>query len=313
MGVIAYADSIEEVDVIPTGLFLDKLSGIGGIPRGVITEVFGDEGIGKSSLCLQAIAAAQRLGLRCLWADVEWSFAPKYAASLGVDNSKLGLLRERIGEMTLDSLEEEIDAGNWDLVILDSVGGILPRPEAEKSTDQGKTIGGQASIMAKFCRKVVPALSINNTALIVINHSFTDIMSAKLMTSGGKKLAYHKSLSIRLKTKYGNAVLKQGDRRVGKMVVGEVRKNKLAGTEGLELESQLLFGSGFSTAADMLGDALDAMIITKKGNTYFLGTEKLGIGLQNVRKQLEDDAVLAEKVKQALHDKSRGQSETQAQ
>lgn len=299
MGIIAYADSIEDVQAIPSGLFIDRLTGIGGIPRGVITEVFGDEGIGKSSMCLQIVAAAQQQGLRCLWADVEWSYAAKYASSLGVDNSKLGLIRERFAESTLEKLEEAIDSGEWDLVILDSVGSILPRTEAEKSVE-GKTIGGQAGIMAKFCRRIVPSLALNNVALVVINHSFIDIMSGKLMTSGGKKLAYHKSLSIRFKAKQG-VVLKQGDRRIGKVVIGEVRKNKLAPTEGMELDGQLIFGVGFSTAADLLGSALDSKVITKKGNTYFLGSEKLGIGLQNVRKQIEDDSVLAEKIKLALH------------
>lgn len=300
---ITYADSIKEVDVIPTGLFFDKLTGIGGIPRGVITEVFGDEGIGKSSVCLQAVANAQRLGLKCLWVDLEYSYMPKYGASLGIDNSKLGLIRADYAEAALDELEAEITSGKWDLVILDSVGGVLPRAEAEKNAE-GRTIGGQATIMAKFCRKVVPQLSIHNVALVVINHSFTDIMSAKLMTSGGKKLAYHKALSIRLKAKFGGVALKQGDRRIGKMVVGEVRKNKLSDTEGLEIESQLIFGSGFSTAADMLGDALDAGIITKKGNTYFFGSEKLGIGLNKVRKLIEDDVALAERIKSEIKDGS---------
>lgn len=298
MSVIPYADSIEDVQPIPTGLFIDKLTGIGGIPRGVITEFFGDESIGKSSLCLQIVAAAQRAGLRCLWADVEWSYSAAYAASLGVDNSKLGLIRERFAEATLEKLEEEIDAGNWDLVVLDSVGGILPRAEAEKGVE-GKTIGGQAGLIAKFCRKVVPSLSVTNTALVAINHAFIDIMSGKLLTSGGKKLAYHKSLSIRLKLKQGVS-LKQGDRKVGKVVIGEVRKNKVAPTEGMELDGQLIFGTGFSAGADLLADALDKGVITKKGNTYYLGGEKLGVGLTATRKAIEADAVLAEKVKSAL-------------
>lgn len=299
MGIIAYADSIEEVGVIPTGLFVDKLTGIGGIPRGVITEIFGDEGIGKSSLSLQIIAAAQKQGLKCLWSDVEWSYTPAYATSLGVDNKRLGLIRERFAETTLDAIEEAVESGKWDLVILDSIGGILPRSEAEKGAD-GKTIGGQAGLIAKFCRKVVPLLSIHNTALIVINHAFTDIMSGKLMTSGGKKLAYHKSLSIRLKPKYGANILKQGDRKIGKVVVGEVRKNKVGDTEGLEVEAQLFFGSGFSASSDLLETALEKGVIVKKGNSYFLGTEKLGVGLNTVRKQLEDDAVLSEKIKLAI-------------
>lgn len=299
MGIIAYADSIEETNTISTGLFVDRLTGVGGIPRGVITEIFGDEGIGKTSFCLQLVASAQQQGLRCLWADVEWSYSPQYAASLGVNNSKLGLIRERYAEATLDAIEEEAEKGDWDLIVLDSVGGILPRSEAEKGVE-GKTIGGQAGLIAKFCRKIVPAIKIHDIALVVINHQFTDIMSGKLLTSGGKKLAYHKSLSIRLKQKQGVS-LKQGDRKVGKVVVGEVRKNKLAATEGLEMDGQLIFGTGFSAAADLLGNAIDKKVIVKKGNTYWFGSEKLGIGLSKVRKMVEDDAVLAEKIKIALH------------
>jgi recombination protein RecA len=301
MGIIAYADSIEDVDVIPTGLFVDKLTGIGGIPRGVITEIFGDESIGKSSLCTQMVAAAQAAGLRCLWADVEWSYSPRYAAELGVDNAKLGILRTRVAEDILDAIEEAAESGTWDLIVVDSIGGILPRSEAEKGAE-GKTIGGQAGLIAKFCRKVVPALQIHNVALVVINHSFVDIMSGKLMTSGGKKLRYHKSLSIRLKAKQGVS-LKQGDRKVGKVVIGEVKKNKMAATEGMELDGTLVFGTGFSAGADLLGDAIEKNVITKKGNTYYLGAEKLGLGLGRTRKMVEDDPVLQERIKVALNAK----------
>lgn len=286
MSVIPYADSITEVQVISTGLFLDKLTGVGGIPRGVITEIFGDEGIGKSSLCLQIVSNAQKQGLRCLWADIEWSYSAAYATALGVNNSKLGLIRERFAETTLELMEQEIDVGNWDLVVLDSVGGILPRAEAEKGVE-GKTIGGQAGLMAKFCRKIVPSLSITNTALVVINHAFIDIMSGKLLTSGGKKLAYHKSLSIRLKQKQGVS-LKQGDRKVGKVIIGEVKKNKVAGTEGLELDGNLLFGVGFSVAHDKFDDELSSGIITKTGNTYYRNGEKIGVGKQRAVKWLKE-------------------------
>ena len=113
---VSYASDIGEAEAIPTGLFIDNITGIGGIPRGVITEVFGDESIGKSSLCLQLVANAQKQGLRCLWADVEWSYSGKYAESLGVDNSKLGMIRERFAEDVLDTLEEEIEKGNYWIV-----------------------------------------------------------------------------------------------------------------------------------------------------------------------------------------------------
>lgn len=295
---IQFASSVGDVEVIPTGLFVDKLTGIGGIPKGVITEIFGDESIGKSSFCLQMIASAQKQGLNCLFADVEWSYDVRYAESLGVDNSTLGLIRERFAEETLDAIEEAIESGKWDLIVLDSVGGILPRAEAEKGAGE-KTIGGQAGLIARFCRKVVPLLRMKNVALVVINHSFVDIMSGKIMTSGGKKLSYHKSLSIRFKQKFG-VTIKQGDRKVGKVVVGEVKKNKLAATEGLELDGQLIFGVGFSASADVLNDAIDKGIITKKGNTFYFGEEKLGIGLNKVRALLQEDEELLTRIKNAM-------------
>lgn len=312
MSVVAYADSLESVDAIRTGTVVDRLSGIGGIPRGVITEVFGDESVGKTTLCLHIVAAAQQQGLRCLWADVEYAYDPKYAAHLGVDNSKLGIIRERFAETTLDTLEVEIEKGTWDLVILDSVGGVLPRAEAEKSAEE-RTIGSQAGLIAKFCRKIVPSISIHNVAFIAINHSFIDIMGGKLLTSGGKKLRYHKAFSVRLKPKYGGTALKQGERMIGKKIVAVVAKNKIGGTEGMELEATLIFGSGFSPSADVLDEAIERGMITKRGNTYYFGSEKLGIGLSKVRQMLEQDAVLTEKVKIALHGtiQSGGQGEAQ--
>lgn len=293
-----YADSLEEVDVIPTGLFIDKLTGVSGIPCGAITEIFGDEGIGKSTLCLQIVANAQKIGTKVLWVDTEWCYDVRYASLLGVENSKVGIIRERDAESILSNVESQIEDGKWDLVIIDSIGGLTPRAEIEKGVE-GKVIGAQAGLLARFCRKIVPLLVLKKVALVVINHQFTDIMSGKLMTSGGKKLAYHKSLSIRLKQKFG-VVLKSGDKKVGKVVVGEVRKNKLAATEGLEVDGQLIFGTGFSVGADLLNDAIDKGVITKKGNTLFLGDTKLGVGLHAVRKLVESTPELQEKIKAAI-------------
>jgi len=294
-----YASELAEVEVIPSGLFIDKLTGIGGIPRGVITEIFGDEGVGKSSLCLQIVAAAQKQGLRCLWVDVEFSYALGYAASLGVDNSKLGLIRDRIAESVIDQVVEEIDTGDWDLVVFDSIGGATARAELEKSSE-GKVIGAQAGLVARFCRRIVGSIAPENTntAVIVINHSFVDIMSGKIMSSGGKKLAFHKAISIRLKNKMG-MVLKQGDRKVGRVVVGEVKKNKLAPTEGLEVEGNLLFGEGFSAQMDLLQEALDRKIITKEGRSYFFEGQKVSSGLPALR-QLCQDENFAAKLKAAM-------------
>ncbi len=296
---IPFADSLEKLDVIPTGLFIDKLTGVGGIPRGRIVEIYGDESVGKTTICLHLIAAAQKLGLRCLFADSEWSYEPAYAAFLGVDNSKLGMMREEIGEHLLDRIEEAIRSGEWDLVILDSVGGLLSNKVAESDASD-KNIAPQARLVSDFWRRIVPILFMKNVAFIALNHCYIDMMNhGATVIKGGKTLRYHKSISIRLQQKFGVTV-KQGDKKVGKVITGIVKKNKVAGTEGLEVDGSIIFGRGFSVAADLMNDAMEAGVITKKGNTLFFGTDKLGIGLQRVRKAIEEDADLSERIKKAL-------------
>lgn len=284
---IKSADESEynEIRVIPTGLgAFDKLTGIGGIPRKRISEIFGEASIGKSSISLQLVANAQKLGFKCLWADAEWTFDLTYARSLGVDTSKLGLLQAPYAEAILDSLEEEIDSGKWDLVVLDSIGGLLPRAESEKGAD-GKVIGGQAKLIATFCRKIVPLLVIKDVAFVAINHSFVDLMSGRIKTSGGMKLEYHKSYSVRLKRM--NKRVMQGEKRVGDIVEAEVKKNKMSNTMGQTAEMTLLYGSAFSVEADLLQELLDSGEVTKKGNSYFRGETKLGVGLAKAREALK--------------------------
>lgn len=295
---IPYASEIETVKAIRTGTLIDSLSGIGGFPRARITEIFGDEAVGKSTICMQAIAHAQEQGLSCLLADTEYSYTLPYGESLGIDNNKLALVRSQFAEDILDTVIEAIESKKFDLIILDSIGGLHTRAEAEKTTGE-KTIGGQAGIVAKFCRKAVPLLSMNEVALVVINHSFTDIMSGAIMTSGGRKLSYHKKFSVRLKVNKLKALM-QGGIRVGKVIVGEVKKNALAPTEGRIEEAQLLFGKGFSAEAKLLEDALDRGIISKQGNTFFIGETRLGVGLAKARKAIEENELVREQIKEAL-------------
>ena len=155
---------------------------------------------------------------------------------------------------------------------------------------------------------MTPAIATHNVALIAINHSFVEVMgpsAGKIITSGGKKLRYAKQLSLRLKPKMGVAV-KQGDTKVGKAIVIEVKKNKVGPTEGMETDGVLLFGTGFSAAASLVDDAIEKGVLVKKGNTYYLGSEKLGIGIGRVRKVIEDDAVLQEKIKIATYGSGSG-------
>lgn len=278
-----------EIGVIPTGFSkLDAILGVGGIPLRKITEVSGQFSVGKSTLGLQIVAQAQKMGMDCLWADNELSFWEDYATQLGVDVETLDLLQERLAEPMLDQMEEWIAEHKDALVVLDSVGNLLPRAEAEKNSGD-KTIGGQAKLIATFCRKVQGLLAENNVALIVLNHQFTDLMSGKLMTSGGAKLAYSKSIWLMLRK--ANKRVMQGDRQVGDVIEAEVRKNKLAGTLKQTAELTMLYGRGFSMEADKLEEMLKSGEITKTGNTYHHGSVKIGVGLAKAREYVKSLSV----------------------
>lgn len=178
-----------KINWIETGFGnLDKILG-GGIPQRRITEVSGVYSVGKSTVALHIVAQAQKQGMACLWADTEFQYTLDYSTLLGVDNDELDLIQERTAETVLDSIEEWAEKHKNALVVLDSIGGLLPRAEAEKDAS-GKVIGGQAKLIATFCRKITPILAINNNTLIVLNHQFVDLMSGKLKTSGGAKLEY---------------------------------------------------------------------------------------------------------------------------
>lgn len=270
---------------VPTGYQkLDRILG-SGVPLRKITEISGRYSVGKSTLALSIVESAQREKLECLWVDSEFSFDEGYAAQLGVDNDALYLVQERFAEDALDAIEEWVDKHKNALVVLDSIGGLLPRQEAEKGNGE-KVIGGQAKLIASFCRKIVPMLAIKNVALVVLNHEFTDLMSGRLKTSGGEKLGYHKSIWLRL-TQASKRVM-QGDEQVGEIIQAEIRKNKMADTMKQSCELTMLFGKGFSKEADLFQELLEKGEITKQGNTYYRGETKLGVGLNKAREALKN-------------------------
>lgn len=269
---------------IPTGF--SKLDGIlgGGVPQRKITEVSGVFSVGKSTLALQVVSQAQKLSMDCLWCDSEFSFGEDYATVLGVNCNELELYAGRYAEENLDYIEEWADSHKNALMVLDSIGGLLPRQEAEKNAD-GKVIGAQAKLIATFCRKITPILAINNNALLVLNHQFVDLMSGKLKTSGGAKLEYSKSIWLMLRV--ANKRIMQGDQQIGLVIEAEVRKNKLAPTQKQKTELTMIFGQGFSAEADLLQELLDSGEVTKKGNTFWKGDVKLGVGLTKAREALK--------------------------
>lgn len=283
---IPFASETESYTSIPTGLpQLDRILGIGGIPFKKITEISGTWSVGKTTLALSLIKSAQEQGYKCIWVDAEWAWDDAYARSLGVDTSKLMFLQTRAAEDSLNDLLEYVEKGKDTLIIIDAVGALHAREEAEKDAES-RTIGAQSSLIARFCRKIVPLLSMNNNALVVLNHEYEDVMKAMpgrpnpIKTSGGKKLEYHKSIWIRL-AKNGDQ-LKSGTNEdgtphyVGFRVEAEIKKNKCAGTQREKCTLDMLYGHGFTLVNDIVKSALEKEILTKTGNTFYYLGEKLG-------------------------------------
>lgn len=275
---IPFASESESYTAIPTGLpQLDRILGIGGIPFKKITEISGTWSVGKTTLALALIKSAQAQGVKCIWVDAEWAWDDAYARSLGVDTSKLLFLQTRAAEDALNGLLEYVEKGKDTLIVIDAVGALHAREEAEKDAES-RTIGAQSSLIARFCRKIVPMLALNNNALVVLNHEYTPLISnggrPQVMTSGGKKLEYHKSIWIRL-TKTGTN-LKSGEDFVGFRVEAEIKKNKCAPTQRQTCEMDMFYGKGFSGTTDLVAEALEKGVLTREGNTFhFLGS-KLG-------------------------------------
>jgi len=276
---------------IPTGFSsLDKILG-GGIPTRKISEFSGYYSVGKSTLALHIVAQAQEMDFKVLWADPERAWGEVYAEGLGVKVSQLNLLLADHAEDYLDEMEAWARANKNALIVLDSVGGLLPRSESEKDAS-GKVIGGQAKLIATFCRKIVPILATNNIALLVLNHNVIDIMTGKIKTSGGAKLEYSKSIWLLMRNT--NKYLQQGDTKVGIVIEAELRKQKLAATVRQTAELQLVFGQGFNKEADLMQEALDKGVITKQGNSFYLGEKKLAVGLSKLREALKDETLQQE-------------------
>jgi recombination protein RecA len=273
---------------------MDRLCGVGGIPRGFIVELYGEENTGKTTMAFHAIAAAQRAGIKCLMVDMERTFLPKRAEELGCDLKKLDVLKCATGEEYIDTLEELVKAGTYGLIVIDSIGDLSSRVIMEKQAGDA-TIGVQAKLMARFVRMIAPYVDLHNLIFIGINHERVD-MDGRLYTMGGKRWSEKKKISIRFRR--SKNVLKTGETVVGKQVRLSVTKNHVAGTEGMELYSNLLWATGYSYAQDLLDDAIQQGVITKEGNTHYFAGEKLGlIGKSREWIAIEENAA---KVKEAL-------------
>lgn len=269
---ITKGDSFCDFDVLQTGMFFDALSGIGGLPLGRMVEFFGLQNSGKTTAALQVIAAAQKLGHKCLLVDAEYQYTSERAEKCGVDTKKLDVMREMTAEATLDSLEEAIKEGKYKVIVLDSLGQLSSRIWFEKQAGE-KTIGTQASLIGAFVMKTIPYVVMNKILFIGISHERVTMEWGKIFALGGNKWAEKKKLSFRFREK---TIRMQGENVLGKTIEVIVVKNHVGSTEGQKVQAFLAKDGGFDAQADQLDAAIASGKFERVGNTFFFLGEKIG-------------------------------------
>ncbi len=287
------------VDAIPTGsIALDLALGVGGIPRGRITEIYGTESSGKTTIALQCIAQAQKKGGICAYIDVEHAIDPEYARKIGVDVDNLFISQPTTGEEALDIMDALIRSSAIDVCVLDSVAALVPKAELEG--DMGEShVGVHARLMSQALRKVAGTISRTNTAAIFINQIRQKIgvmFGNPETTSGGLALKYY--ASVRLEVRRTETV-KNGADPVGARVKVKVVKNKVA-PPFRQAEFDILFGRGISRAGGVLDMGVELGLVQKSGSYFSYGDVRLGQGRENARLFLEEHEEILDEIENKI-------------
>ena len=288
-------DERQPIETISTGsISLDHALG-NGIPRGRITEIYGTEGSGKTTIALHIIAEAQKAGGMALFIDAEHAMDTDYARELGVDVDRLYVAQPMTGEEALEIMDGMIQSGAMDVVVLDSVAALVPRVEIEG--DMGDThVGLQARMMSQAMRKLGGSVSKTNTAAIFINQIREKIgvmFGNPETTPGGRALKFW--ASARLEVRRGE-LLKNGTEVFGARTKVKIVKNKVA-PPFRRAEFDMIFGKGISRAGDLLDLAVEHLIITKAGTYFNYDDTRLGQGRENARQFLIDNVVVHEEIR----------------
>lgn len=287
------------VEAIPTGaLSLDIALGVGGIPRGRITEIYGPESSGKTTICQHIVAEAQKMGGTCAYIDMEHALDPSYAARCGVNVDSLLISQPDTGEQALEITETLVRSGAVDVVVIDSVAALVPRAEIEG--DMGDSpMGMQARLMSQALRKLSGAIKQTNTAVI-----FTNQLRQKIgvmfgnpeTTTGGMALKFY--ASVRLDVRRIQSI-KLGAEIIGNRTRVRVVKNKVA-APFRTAEFDIMYNEGISRSGDLLDLATQLEIITKRGSFFSYGDMRLGQGRENAKDYLRLNPSLSEEIEMAV-------------
>ena len=290
------------VEVIPTGsLALDIALGVGGVPRGRITEIYGPEGSGKTTICQHIVAEAQKLGGIAAYIDMEHAVDPRYMSQCGVDVESLYISQPDTGEQALEIAEALVRSGAVDVIVIDSVAALVPRAEIEGEMGDSHP-GLQARLMSQALRKLSGAIKQSNCVMIFTNQLRMKIgvlFGSPETTSGGRALKFY--ASVRLDVRRVKSIKYQGE-IVGHTTRVRVTKNKVAPPFRVA-EFDIMFGQGISRAGDLLDVGLDLGVLDKRGSYYYFEEENFAQGRENAKSYLETHTDVADRIEQLIRER----------
>ena len=294
--------AIRNVDVVSSGsLALDVALGIGGLPRGRVVEIYGPEASGKTTLTLQVIAEAQKVGGTAAFVDAEHALDPQYAENLGVNVEDLLVSQPDTGEQALEITDMLVRSGAVDIVVIDSVAALTPKAEIEG--DMGDShMGLQARLMSQALRKLTGNIKRSNTLVIFINQIRMKIgvmFGSPETTTGGNALKFYSSVRLDIRR---IGAIKKGDEIVGNETKVKVVKNKVAPPFKLA-HFEILYGEGISREGELIDLGVEHKLIEKAGAWYSYNGDKIGQGKEKVRVFLKENPDIANTIEQTLRDK----------
>lgn len=295
-------EALVPISVISTGsISFDAALGVGGIPRGRVIEVYGPESSGKTTITLQIIAEAQRLGGLAAFVDAEHALDPGYAKKLGVDVDNLLVSQPDSGEQALEITEALVRSGAIDVLVVDSVAALVPKAELDGEMGDSH-VGLQARLMSQALRKLTGTVSKSRTSLIFINQIREKIgvmFGNPETTTGGRALKFYSSVRIDIRR---IAAIKEGDAVTGNRTKVKIVKNKVA-APFREAEFDILYGEGISREGDVLDLAVANNIVEKSGAWYSYSGERIGQGRENTRSFLKENKDIFAKMDSELRKK----------
>lgn len=291
-----------EVEVIPTGaLALDVALGVGGVPRGRVVEIFGPEGGGKTTLSLQIIANAQRLGGTAAFVDAEHAMDPAYAGKLGVDIENLLISQPDNGEQALEITETLVRSGAIDVIVIDSVAALVPRAEIEGQMGDAQ-MGLQARLMSQALRKLTSCISKSKTSVIFINQIREKIgvmFGNPETTPGGRALKFYSSVRLDIRR---IGAIKAGEVHIGNRIRVKVAKNKVA-PPFRKAEFDMMYNEGISREGSLLDVALENNLIEKSGTWFSYKRNRIGQGRENAKSYLKENPDITQEIDNILREK----------